>query len=924
MNKDKTFNKLSPLPPLKKPSKKEWIGFDCETYTAKNLFYMVSFYNKNIKRVFYDKREAIKFIKDNSHFRFIATNLMFDYTVLFDKSYLIRTEYTQSGNLYIKLKLNFNTKISAHFHDTSAFFPASVKKLGKIVGVPKLDAPWDLSEQRKPRTKRERQDLAKYCLRDSQISYLFMLYLDKAFDKENIKQKNTISSVALELFKRNYLKKSYKIEDIRIIQTVFKAYYGGRTEVIQRGTQNDITYWDYNCYSEDTELLTKRGWVKYQDIKKSDIVFGMVSEELKEQKINAIIIKKFKGELISLKNENTDLLITPNHRVYLKKFKRGQKPYYWRDWEILEANKVPKTYVKFPNAKPFKTKGLPISYDLIRLLGWYITEGHQRHNQVEISQSWNHNPTYCYEIIDLLTRLKIPFRQRTRTQKGKQYLYVYFKWENISKFFKEENMNSYSIRLIKDYQDLSLIQKHILFDTLIKGDGSYQQGKTSYVSYSKKLLDEFQILTTQIGYKCSINKTIAHIKLNRDGNSQIHSNTKVKYKGNVWCLNVPLQNFVTRRNNKVVISGNSLYPSEMLNEMPDPNTSTYTKKSTLNTILKYHGVSYVHIYIPKTHIPLLPFRIDGKLIFPTGHLKGTWTHLELRKALQLGAKISHVGEGVFYRKMCDPFTTFITDIYKKRLKYKKLKDPIEKFYKTIMNSLYGKFAYRFFLQNEFVPKEMLTKQHMKDFSHIIDDSDVMDGYDTGFVTLIKKDNWEDPPSYIIPIWSAYITSYARLKLYTLLEDPILQPNICYMDTDSVMLKNGVMLKEGDQLGDIKLEGTKEKAVFIRPKMYLVLRPRIKGVKGRLTEKRFYKVLATQKVEQEMFTKFRTAMKSKPTGKYGLIHVNQVIKKEKCLNLDDTKRVWEKDSFKDTVKGYSEYFAPQKSRPIHVWKDGSLH
>ena len=87
---------------------------------------------------------------------------------------------------------------------------------------------------------------------------------------------------------------------------------------------------------------------------------------------------------------------------------------------------------------------------------------------------------------------------------------------------------------------------------------------------------------------------------------------------------------------------NSLYPSVML-EGKYPNPETLKFLNIINTDIKfieeYEGVSDIEIEIPDMKYPPLPYKLQGKLIFPIGTLRGWYNHNEIRLALKYGAKI---------------------------------------------------------------------------------------------------------------------------------------------------------------------------------------------------------------------------------------------------------------------------------------------
>src|ERR1700730_18276139 len=82
---------------------------------------------------------------------------------------------------------------------------------------------------------------------------------------------------------------------------------------------SDASNASYSCHDEKTQLLTKRGWITYKDIREDDEAGTMNpdTQEFEWQKIQAIHIHDYKGEMIKLKgHHNLDVLVTPNHRMY--------------------------------------------------------------------------------------------------------------------------------------------------------------------------------------------------------------------------------------------------------------------------------------------------------------------------------------------------------------------------------------------------------------------------------------------------------------------------------------------------------------------------------------------------------------------------------------------------------------------------------
>jgi len=325
---------------------------------------------------------------------------------------------------------------------------------------------------------------------------------------------------------------------------------------------------------------------------------------------------------------------------------------------------------------------------------------------------------------------------------------------------------------------------------------------------------------------------------------------------------------------------NSLYPAMMeKNEFPDPNTLRVVKTGRISTLYKYQGISEVTVSISKDcNIPLLPFRDGkGKLLFPTGRFRGWYTHAELTKAIDVGYKIHCIHKTHLYVKSMRPFKGFVNDLYNMRLEYKKIKSPMELICKLILNSHYGKYAQRFddYMEWEHIDNikaDELPTDEVPEFSH-----------DMKYVRIKRK---QEPPSFSIPIWSIYVTAFARLHLFEYLQehDPV------YCDTDSIITRSEIPTSKA--LGDLKLECNIKKAIFIKPKMYMITTEhteysRIKGVSKAFDFQGFKNSMqgGTFNAEYTQFIKFRSAIRRK-------LKVNSKIKISKILDLNDSKRRWD--------------------------------
>lgn len=73
----------------------------------------------------------------------------------------------------------------------------------------------------------------------------------------------------------------------------------------------------FACYSNDTEVLTDDGWIRFPDLRKSHKVASMVGEELVYQHPTEVQEYDFEGNMYCVDSNQVKLLVTPNHRMYV-------------------------------------------------------------------------------------------------------------------------------------------------------------------------------------------------------------------------------------------------------------------------------------------------------------------------------------------------------------------------------------------------------------------------------------------------------------------------------------------------------------------------------------------------------------------------------------------------------------------------------
>lgn len=92
------------------------------------------------------------------------------------------------------------------------------------------------------------------------------------------------------------------------------------SRLMEAGFRLDFTpiYWTYACLSEDTEVLTGRGWKRWEQLHKSDIigVYDETSDTLQYESPTAWNTYRVSEDMYRIESEDCSQLVSRNHRVY--------------------------------------------------------------------------------------------------------------------------------------------------------------------------------------------------------------------------------------------------------------------------------------------------------------------------------------------------------------------------------------------------------------------------------------------------------------------------------------------------------------------------------------------------------------------------------------------------------------------------------
>jgi len=350
------------------------------------------------------------------------------------------------------------------------------------------------------------------------------------------------------------------------------------------------------CMDPETEILTSSGWRGITEVEVGDrvVAFDPTSELYREEPIRRIIVQNHSGPMVGLTSDGIDALVTPDHRVVLRRMQRAQyqgrkesvkkrRPKYLTlyPWTFCHASSVPH-HAYIPIGGGPDGPGLArLSTDLSRLLGWVITDGSfvgscggKYLRYLSISQSTatlKAGRRMIAEMQSLLSRFgshsvySRPERESVRPDRTVRH-------SQSKEFYLGERLS----RLVMGWLGpdihriprviLSQGSKHqlrALYQGLLEGDGTSYMGRwtTFYPGKNEGLADDFQELATRLGisttkrFVWSIGQW--RVLISKRRHHYVRKPNSHVYSGIVWDITVPSGAFVARRRGKVFVTGNS-------------------------------------------------------------------------------------------------------------------------------------------------------------------------------------------------------------------------------------------------------------------------------------------------------------------------------------------------------------------------------
>ena len=351
---------------------------------------------------------------------------------------------------------------------------------------------------------------------------------------------------------------------------------------------------DKFCLTADHDVLTEtRGWVPIAEVTTEDRVAQLNRETGAMEYVAPLetLVFDHKGHMYEVETQGVSLKTTMNHRMWVQ---RRDSPSY----ELIEAKDMVGKRVRFQCDGPIKREPARVTVgehyfgEDTLMNAWLTLFG------IWIAEGW----TYV-KPADYLARLEFA-ANKPRVQKALREACATLGWnynfnEKSKKFYVNEkdiateldtlSVGAVNKRLPSWVFTLNAEQSRILLNGMCLGDGHETGTSLHYYTSSKGLADDVQILCQHAGWTAyitcrheagysarmqdgrlitnttdaldiGIRRTRLRPTLNhghcasQDGQKEVVTND---FDGKVYCLRVPTEVFLVRRNGRCVWTGNS-------------------------------------------------------------------------------------------------------------------------------------------------------------------------------------------------------------------------------------------------------------------------------------------------------------------------------------------------------------------------------
>ncbi len=255
------------------------------------------------------------------------------------------------------------------------------------------------------------------------------------------------------------------------------------------------------CFSEDTEVLTDRGFVRFSEVPEGSRIMQVTDHGL--EPVEAIPFRQYyPGPMVAWESDDLNFVVTPNHDMVTTVGKVEASAMY-------ETSHSRGPWL-IPRKVPTSEKEMEISDNEIRLCAWIAADGWKRNSQWGIAVG-KHRKIEAIRSLNLSIEEGIRHvRDKEAVSRTGRVLRSNFD-QVVFRFNREDTPLIVGEKLfdLNAVSHLSSRQAKLLVDTMIEADGSTNRATGVRRFYSSRLnhLEAFEIAAIQAGYAVSARKS---------------------------------------------------------------------------------------------------------------------------------------------------------------------------------------------------------------------------------------------------------------------------------------------------------------------------------------------------------------------------------------------------------------------------------
>lgn len=363
----------------------------------------------------------------------------------------------------------------------------------------------------------------------------------------------------------------------------------------------------YNCYSEDTEVLTSGGWKLFPNVAEKDEILSLNPDTLVPEwvKPDKIVGRYHQGPMIRFQSRKDDVFVTPGHNMFIGTLssKPANGKSYSYEWKLEKANEVIKRKsfaflrhtnwdLKSPETVNLGFGEVPIEL-MTEFMAWYLAEGcttkvSENSYQIIISQNRSKNLEKYNSIVQTVAALQAALGSSNgicQQESGVTFYHAEL-GEYLCQFGK--SFDKYVPSWLKE---LGRPEIRLFLDVYNQADGSKQartrfNGEPTgefdryYATSSEQMAADIGELIIKAGhfpsyraYESELSNKPCNLIYELTGRTSLFQrSSKVglkyeevpEYEGMIYCAVLPKNHvFLTRRNGKCSWQGNTFISTKI-------------------------------------------------------------------------------------------------------------------------------------------------------------------------------------------------------------------------------------------------------------------------------------------------------------------------------------------------------------------------